>query len=123
MITGIVRFAGALFDHETFRISSAPANFRIDVIFAIMAAGQSALPVLKIPPPDIARERDAVPFLQPCEQVHGFLWHRRVRGVALRHCRWYLNQVTRRRGFRAESGADDPSDQKRERETMEKKPD
>jgi hypothetical protein len=73
VISGVVRFPASLLDDDPFGVARTTSHSGVYVILPISASWQAALAVLKVAPPDIARQRRTVTLLEQLEQVAGFL--------------------------------------------------
>lgn len=65
MVSGVVRFPGALFNHDSFSITAASPNLWIHIILPIATSWKASFPILELAPTDIPWERRAVSFFQP----------------------------------------------------------
>jgi hypothetical protein len=72
MIASVIGLASPLLDHHSFRASIAAGDFWIHIILAIATGRQSAFPILKCSPADIARQWIAVSFLHSLQDLVGF---------------------------------------------------
>ena len=72
VVSGIVGFSGSLLDDDSFGIAPAASNLGIDIILPIGASWKPSLSVLKVTPPDVARQRSPTTFFELFEQVVGF---------------------------------------------------
>jgi hypothetical protein len=67
VISGVVRVPASLLDDDPFTVARTTSPSGIYVILPISATWQAALPVLKVAPPDIARQRRTVTLLEQLE--------------------------------------------------------
>jgi len=73
MVFRVVRFAGPLFNDDSFGVTAAAPHLWIHIILPIAASWKASLSVLKLAPADVARERRAVSFFQSLQEVIDFL--------------------------------------------------
>lgn len=72
MVSGVVRFPGALFNDEPFGITAMAPSLRIHIILPIATSWKASFSVLELAPADVAWERRAVSFFQLLQQIVRF---------------------------------------------------
>lgn len=75
MVSGIIRFPGALLDHDSFGVTAASPYLWIHIILSIATSWKASLSILELAPADVAWERRAVSLFQPPQQIVGFPWN------------------------------------------------
>ena len=78
MVACIVGLAGALLNHDPFRISRMASDLRVHVVFTVPPGRQLSLAVFEIPAPDITGQGNTLSILEDPEQITRFLRHVRV---------------------------------------------
>lgn len=74
MVSGVVRFPGALLDHDSFGITTSAPYLRIHIILPIATSWKVSFSILELASADVAWARRAVSLFQPLQEILGFLW-------------------------------------------------